>query len=70
MNMFTDPVTGPIMIVIVIIACLAAGVFLVMENWPKPNTKTKTTARYENYIIVDGEIIYPKAVIDHVDIKA
>ena len=70
MNMFTDPVIGPPLVGLFIACCLAGIVFLITENWPKPNTKTKTTARYENYIIVDDEIIYPKAVVKHVDIKA
>jgi len=72
MNMFTDPVIGPPLTIIFIICCFAGAVFLVIENWPKKKQliqKTKVTS-YENYIIVDDEIIYPTAVVKHVDIQA
>lgn len=71
-NMFTDPVIGPPLTVIFIICCLAGIVFLLMENWPKAQPKAQKVpdVRYEQYIVVDDEIIYPVAVVDHIDTKA
>ena len=74
-NMFTDPVIGPPLTVIFIICCLAGIVFLLIENWPKihqqaqPKAQKVPDVRYEQYIVVDDEIIYPVAVVDHIDTK-
>lgn len=71
MNMFTDPTIGPVLTVLFIICCLAGVVFLLMENWPKNKVERKPDARYENYMILDdGTIVYPIAVVDHINIKA
>ena len=69
-NMFTDPVIGPPLTVIFIICCLAGIVFLLMENWPKAKPKAKKVpdVRYESYMVLeDGTILYPIAVVDHID---
>ena len=69
MNMFTNPTVGPVLTIIFIGCCLAGAVFIIMENWPKITIQKPVarTARYENYMVVDGEIIYPVAVVDHID---
>ena len=71
-NMFTDPVIGPPLTVVFIICCLAGIVFLLIENWPKskPKAQKAPDVRYESYMVLeDGTILYPIAVVDHIDTK-
>lgn len=73
MNMFTDPTTGPVLTVIFIICCIAGAFFLIMEGWRDNKKKPLMEvppSRYENYIVIDGEVIYPIAVVDHIDEQA
>jgi hypothetical protein len=75
-NMFTDPTIGPIITVIFIICCLAGAFFIIWEAYNKniPGQKKVHKApdvRYEQYIVVDDkEILYPVAVVDHIDTRA
>jgi len=63
MNMFTDPIIGPILTVIFIICCLGAAVFIIAEAWPKKPLIKVPPTRYEEYIVLeDGTIIYPLSV--------
>lgn len=70
-NMFTDPTLGPILTVIFIVCCLSGIVFILIENWPKITVEKPAkvpNARYESYMILeDGTILYPVAVVDHID---
>jgi hypothetical protein len=73
MNMFTDPTIGPVLTVIFIICCLAGAVFVILENWSKITIQKaiqKPNVRYESYMVLeDGTILYPVAIVDHIDKK-
>ena len=69
-NMFTDPTVDPILTMIFIICCLAGIVLLLREGWIKSQTQVnrKPDVRYESYMVLeDGTILYPIAVVDHID---
>ena len=74
MNMFTDPTVGPVLTVIFIICCLGGAFFIAMEAWNENKKKPlmeMPPSRYENYMILeDGTILYPIAVVDHIDKQA
>ena len=74
MNMFTDPTIGPVLTIIFIICCLAGVVFVILENWSKITIQKpiqKPNVRYESYMVLeDGTILYPVAIVDHIDKKA
>ena len=73
MNLFTDPTLGPYIIFLFIIACMAGAAFIIIEGLNKATGAKPSpikNVRYEHYIIVDGEVIYPEAVIDHIDTQA
>ena len=72
MNLFIDPTIGPVLTFIFVICCASGAIFIIREAWIENKKKEKSrmpVSRYENYIIVDGEIIYPLAVVKHIDEK-
>ena len=74
MNMFIDPHIGPVLTVIFIICCSAGAFFIIMEAWRDNKKKPlmeMPPSRYESYIIMeDGTVLYPIAVVDHIDEQA
>lgn len=64
--------SNPYVIFMFITICMGGAAYILIGGLNKvTNAKpVKNDSRYENYIVVDGEVIYPEAVIDHIDIQA